>query len=258
MSEGISEVIKGAKSFSRSIKVLQLIADQGQPPSLGDLLESSKLTRPTLYRVLSALEAEGLILRNGNKRYKLGSRLVSLAHRALAQTDIRDAARGALEQLRDTLGETVHLAIRNRDELVYIDKIESLELVRMSSSIGTRVPFHSSAVGKAFLTALDSTQAHALIDSLPMSPMTEHSSTSKESLKSYLKQVKSQGYSFESEENEKGIVCFGAAILNANRQPEASVSVSVPKFRLKKDHTHYTAALMAACEAISRQLGWIE
>jgi len=81
MSEGISEVIKGAKSFSRSIKVLQLIADQGQPPSLGDLLESSELTRPTLYRVLSALEAEGLILRNGNKRYKLGSRLVSLAHR---------------------------------------------------------------------------------------------------------------------------------------------------------------------------------
>lgn len=253
----MSDPVQGAKSFSRCINVLQLIADQAQPASIAELLSTIELTRPTLYRILSALEAEGLVLQNSDKRYQLGSRVISLAHRALAQTDIRDLARSALEQLRDTLGETVHLAIRNRDELVYVDKIESREVVRMASTIGTRVPFHSSAVGKAFLAALEVAQAHALIDALPMPLITERSTINKESLKNYLKQAREQGYSFESEENEKGIVCFGGAILNAQQQPAASVSVSVPIFRLKKDHSQYAIALLKACESISRQLGWV-
>lgn len=253
----MSEVVQGAKSFSRTIKILQLIADQPQPPNVAQLLALSDLTRPTLYRILAALEAEGLVSQGGDKCYQLGSRVISLAHRALAQTSIIDLARNELERLRDFLGETVHLAIRNQNELVYVDKIESREVVRMASTIGTRVPFHSSAVGKAFLSALSQAESNELIEQLPMTAITTQSVIDKEHLKREVIQARQLGFSYESEENERGIVCFGAAIFNARGKPEASVSVSVPMFRLKKDESEYAAALQAACLRISARLGYI-
>ncbi|MGB1237926.1 MAG: IclR family transcriptional regulator [Pseudomonadales bacterium] len=252
----MSEGVQGAKSFSRTIAVLQLVADAPQPIAVADLLVRSALTRPTLYRILAALEAEHLVVQNSDKRYQMGSRVVSLAHRALAQMDIRTLAREPLEALRDTLGETVHLAIRSSDELVYVDKIESREVVRMASTVGTRVPFHSSSVGKAYLGAMSADEACELIDRLEMVAITEHSSTDKTAFKAYIESVRQCGYAFESEENEQGIVCFGAAILDAQHRPAASVSVSVPMFRLKEDRQFYVAALRSACAAISRQLGW--
>jgi len=96
-------------------------------------------TRPTLYRILSPLEAEGIVIKANGKRYRLGARLIGLANGALAQVDVRSIARLALAALHDETGETVHLAIRNHDEMVYVDKIDSREVVRMSSTIGTRV-----------------------------------------------------------------------------------------------------------------------
>ncbi len=253
----MSEVVQGAKSFSRTIKVLQLIADQPQAPSVAQLLALSELTRPTLYRILAALEAEGLVNQGADKCYQLGSRVISLAHRALAQTSIIDIARIELENLRDQLGETVHLAIRNQNELVYVDKIESREVVRMASTIGTRVPFHSSAVGKAFLAALSPDEASLLIEQLPMTAITPHSPTDKSQLAEVVVRTRLQGFSYESEENEQGIVCFGAAILNARGKPEASVSVSVPMFRLKEDVSVYSQAICSACHKISEKLGYI-
>ena len=253
----MAEVVQGAKSFSRSISVLQLVADQATPANATELLALCDLTRPTLYRILSALEAEGLIVQSADKTYQLGSRIVSLAHRALAQTSIIDMARSELETLRDLLGETVHLAIRNQQELVYVDKIESKEVVRMASTIGTRVPFHSSAVGKAYLAAMDKASSDALIDQLPMEQITAFSPTDKAAFKHYIGQVREQGYSFESEENERGIVCFGAPILNAKSEPIASVSVSVPMFRLVADHNHYALAIQRSCANISKSLGYL-
>ncbi|MEH6442404.1 MAG: IclR family transcriptional regulator [Oceanospirillaceae bacterium] len=252
----MADAVQGAKSFSRSISILQLIADQKTPPNTADLLAVCSLTRPTLYRILAALEAEGLVVKNIDKSYQLGSRIVSLAHRALAQTNIIEIAKHELGMLRDLIGETVHLAVRNQDELVYVDKFESREVVRMASTIGTRVPFHSSAVGKAFLAALTEDVADSLINKLPMLAITKHSPTDPAALKIQISQVRKQGYSFENEENEQGIVCFGAAIYNAKSLPIASVSVSVPIFRLNSEKSFYYLALQKACNNISQVLGY--
>ena len=127
----------------------------------------------------------------------------------------------------------------------------------MASTIGTRVPFHSSAVGKAYLAAMQKSEADLLIDQLEMPEITERSLTNKEQFKCYIEQVRTQGYSFESEENERGIACFGAAIRNAKGVPIASVSVSVPMFRLAPEHSHYYLAVQQACANISRKMGFI-
>lgn len=248
--------VQGTQSFTRIMDLLQHIADRQTPPTLADLVVESGLTRPTVYRLIAVLQAEQMITQTGDKRYKPGLRLVSLARNALADLDIRRLARSELEQLRDATGETVHLAIRSGDELVYIDKIESHETVRMASTIGTRVPFHSTGVGKAFLSALASEDAAALTDQLRLTPVTSFTTTDPGTLSHKINIARSQGFVFDDQENEVGIVCYGAAIVDAAGNPAASISVSVPLFRHRDTPDFYSAPLMCHRNAIERQLGY--
>ncbi|WP_420405471.1 IclR family transcriptional regulator [Nisaea sp.] len=243
--------VKGAQSFSRSLGVLQIVADSDGEADIGRLQEATGLTRPTLYRILASLEAEGLLVRRPGKQWELGARLVALARKALAESDIRTLARAHLEALRDRTGETVHLALRSGDELVYVDKIESRQLVRMSSEIGTRVTFYSSGVGKAFLSALAPPASERIIGALEPRPMTRFTNTDKDVLREVVSAARRKGYVVDAQENEEGIVCFGAPICAAEDRPVASVSVSVPLFRLKDDPNHYSVPLVACTRSIS-------
>jgi DNA-binding IclR family transcriptional regulator len=252
----MSTPVQGAQSFARSIGILQLIADAGEPLSRATLMKRCTLTRPTLYRIIASLEAEGLIELTGNNRYRPGGRLVSLARTALADNDVRKVAGPVLAQLRDATGETVHLAIRTGDELVYIDKIESRQAVRMASSIGTCVPMHSTAVGKAYLSALPAPEANDLIDRLSLPAVTEFTTTGRKELKQSVSKARLAGFVCEEQENEIGIVCFGAAIREEVHRPLASISVSIPLFRVGET-ARYSDPLLEAVACISRKLGYI-
>jgi DNA-binding IclR family transcriptional regulator len=250
----LNKVIQGTKSFSRNIEILQLIADAPRPPTLTNILDASGLTRPTLYRVLAALEAELLIVIRPEKRYSLGPRLISLARNALANNDIRQIAREDLERLGDETGETVHLAIPSGNQMVIIDKIESREVVRMASVIGMLVPFHTTGVGKAFLVGLKAQKMSDLINRLPMEKITSFTTTDPEKLQQKIINAQKEGFIHDDQENEKGIVCYGAPIFDATGEPVAGVSVSTPSFRLDENSAHYTQPLMTCAKAISDKL----
>ncbi len=250
--------VPGAQSFARAVGVLNLISEASTPPTMAELLKRCELTRPTLYRIIASLQAEDLVLQSDDQRYVLGPRLIALAHQALAQNDIRPIARKALEALRDETGETVHLAIRCQMDMVYIDKIESTQTVRMASEIGTRVALHSSSVGRAYLAALREAQCTELINELPLHPITKRTPTTKTRLEKIISTSRACGYSYEEEENESGIVCFGAPICDASGQPIAAVSVSVPVYRKSPELEQYWQPLRAHCKEISKHFGHIE
>ncbi len=130
---------------------------------MADLCKVAKLPRATVYRIVDALRAEGLVddVQPGNKLV-LGSRLISLASRSWATFDLRTLAHAHIEALRNRTGETVHLAVPSGLEMVYIDKLESPQTVRMTSRIGTRISLHGSSVGKAYLAALPPVAQSAL------------------------------------------------------------------------------------------------
>ena len=252
-----TDQVKGTQSFSRSIDVLQIISDQDRAIIFTDILKKSDLTRPTLYRILSSLEEEGLVHKTNSKHYKLGSRLISLAQNALAQFDIRRIAYSPLSKLRDETGETVHLAIRSKDMMVYVDKFESKEIVRMTSMVGTLIPFHSSSVGKAYLSGIDQNQLNKILENLKFLPQTPQTSENLNKIYKDIELTKKNGYSFDNEENENGIICFGANIKDNTSSPVASVSVSIPTFRLKKDKSIYWKPLLSKCDEISKLLGYM-
>jgi DNA-binding IclR family transcriptional regulator len=248
--------VAGTASFSKFMHVLQLVADAQEPVNVAALMRASGYPRPTVHRIVAALIAERLLVENQHSAtLALGPRLIQLASRSWGRSELRLAAVDELKRLRDQTGETVHLAVPNGNNMVYIEKLESPSAVRMSSRIGTSVSLHATAVGKAYMAALDDTALKALMKGLPMPRYTGNTTVEPAALRAQIEQTRQRGWSVDNEENEAGIFCFGAVIRGATGAPVAAISVSTLVFR-QKEHPEqaYVAPLLEACRVISERI----
>jgi DNA-binding IclR family transcriptional regulator len=252
-----AKTVAGAAAFSKFIAVLQLVADAPTPPNVARLSAASGYPRPTVHRIVAALQAEGLIVGVGNgTTFGLGPRLVNLASRSWERSDLRLAAVDALMELRDLTSETIHLAVPSQGEMVYIEKLESPHAVRMASRIGTRVSLTSSSVGKAYLATLGVAEREALMQDAPLERFTDHTLTTLDQVREEIVATEQRGYAEDREENEVAISCFGAAIRGTDGRAVGCISISMPTYRLKSDApTCYIEPLMAACRTIAARLG---
>jgi DNA-binding IclR family transcriptional regulator len=227
--------VAGTAAFSKFMTVLQAVADAAGPAAMADLVRASGYPRGTVYRIVAALLHQGLIAETAapaaGVRYALGPRLLQLASRAWSQLDLRAALADDLQALRDETGETVHLAVPADREMIYIDKLESQGPVRMASRVGGRLALHSTAAGKAYLAALPSAEADALIATLALAGRMPNTITDAAALRRELARIRQRGYAVDDEENERGIVCYGVAIVCQGGLPLACVSVSTLQFR---------------------------
>ncbi|CAM5220922.1 DNA-binding IclR family transcriptional regulator OS=Castellaniella defragrans OX=75697 GN=HNR28_001222 PE=4 SV=1 [Castellaniella defragrans] len=253
---GWTERPAGTAAFSKFVHLLQLVADSDRPCSIAELSRLSGYPRGTVYRTVAGLVAERLLATSlHEKGYVLGPRLVELASRSWGRSELRLTAVDELTALRDATGETVHLAVPNDTNMVYIEKLESPSAVRMASRIGTSVSLHSSSVGKAYLAALDETACEQIVQRLAYPRYTSHTVASAEQLRAQLRVIRQRGWSQDDEENEEGISCFGAAIVDGDGRPVAAISVSTLRFRQKPDPLRaYVEPLLKACAAISRRI----
>lgn len=236
--------------------VLQLVADAEAPVNIGALMRASGYPRPTVHRIVAALIAERLLVENQHgAALALGPRLIQLASRSWGRSELRLAAVDELKRLRDLTGETVHLAVPNGHSMVYIEKLESTSAVRMASRIGTSVSLHATAVGKAYLAALDDAALAPLLQGLPMPRYTPNTTADMSALQAQIAQARARGWSVDNEENEPGIFCFGAAIRGVGGVPVAAISVSTLVFRQKDDPEQaYVSPLLETCRVISERI----
>ncbi|MCC8400336.1 IclR family transcriptional regulator [Paraburkholderia sp. MMS20-SJTN17] len=252
-----NKAVAGAAAFSKFIAVLQLIADAQTPPNVAKLSAASGYPRPTVHRIVAALQAEGLIVATGGgSTFGLGPRLINLASHSWERSDLRLAAVDVLQELRDFTSETIHLAVPSQGQMVYIEKLESPHAVRMASRIGTRVSLTSSSVGKAYLATLTESEREALLKDAPLERFTEHTLTDLDAVRRELEATAQRGHAQDREENEASICCYGAAIRGADGRAVGCVSISIPTFRHRDDvQIAYIDPLLAACRTIAARLG---
>jgi hypothetical protein len=148
----------------------------------------------------------------------------------------------------------------DRNEIVYIDKVETDQNrsgLKMASRIGGRNPAHSCAVGKVLLSHLSDEELSNIVREKGLPKRTENTITDPSLLKEHLIMVKKQGYAIDDEENEKGIRCVAAPILNEVGKPVAAISISGPAFRVTKKVVQETLKkeVMETALRISQTLG---
>ncbi|ANN80658.1 IclR family transcriptional regulator [Bordetella flabilis] len=246
--------VAGTAAFSKFMTVLQAVADAPAPPGMPQLVRASGYPRATVYRIVAALLQQGLIVETtasgAGTRYGLGPRLLLLANRAWSQLDLRAALADDLLALREETGETVHLAVPAGHEMIYIDKLEGQGPVRMASRVGGRLALHCTAAGKAYLAALPAAEAAAAVESLALVGRMPNTITQPAALHADMARIRQRGYAVDDEENERGIVCYGVAIVGQRDRPLACVSVSTLQFRQNgTPPSRYIAPLMRLRDA---------
>lgn len=253
--EAFGRPVQGTASFSKFMTVLQAIADNPGKLDLAQLTTSVRFPRATAYRIVAGLVAEGLAIQNDNGTYSLGIRLIQLASKSWESSDLRTTARPFIEALRNATKETVHLAVPSGNGMAYIDKLESPNAVRMMTRIGARVEFHSTSVGKAYLAALPEERARQIIAGLELQPFTEFTFTDRKLFLDEISKTRDRGYSYDHEENERDIRCFGSTIYDRSGEPVAGVSISIPLYRYDEEkHAEYAGLIRETAASISRSL----
>jgi DNA-binding IclR family transcriptional regulator len=239
--------------IDRAVQLLDAIAGTDAPATLKVLSAETGLHPSTAHRILNALSAHDLVGRGAGGVYHLGRKLRDLASRIETQADLREEARPLMEALRDALGETINLTVREGDEVVYIDRVISQRMMRVEQVIGSRAPLHVTAVGKLMLGQAgdDSIRAYAERTRLPA--YTKKTLASLEGLERDIHRSVKRGYALDNEEAEPGVGCIGVLIRDATGQAVGGLSVSAP---IERRRAEWIPEVIEAGLTISRRLGY--
>jgi IclR family KDG regulon transcriptional repressor len=250
------------QTIERASSILDILGESPQGITIRELSAKIKLPKGTTHRLLSSLSYFGYVRQDPKTRnYFLGLKLVELGNLLLSQLDLRKEAEPFLRDLAEKTKETVHMVFLDRDEIVYIDKVEidhNPSGLRMASRIGLRSPAHSCAVGKVLLSHLPEEELNRIIKEKGLIKRTENTIIDPVRLKEHLESVRNQGYAIDDEENERGIRCVGAPIYNEAGKAVAAVSISGPAFQIPKKVIQDTLKkeVMETALRISKRLGY--
>lgn len=243
--------------LDRTFGILEVLAAHGKEVSLVELSRELNLHKSTVHRLVSVLECNGYVDKNpDNGRYRLGLRLFEMGSKAVANLDVRERARPKLERLAFQTNETVHLCVMDRDEVLYIEKVEPDRSVRLSTSVGRRMAPHCTSVGKAMLAHMSEERVLDIVRRKGLAAITPHTITRVEQLREDLDGIRAKGFSIDDEEFELGVRCVAAPIRDWTGQVSAAISISGPTFRITPEHLPALAeAVKAVAAEVSAELG---
>jgi DNA-binding IclR family transcriptional regulator len=247
----MSEVRSGTQSVERALGILR--AFETAPGDLGvtEIAGQVSLSVSTTHRLVRALCGAGLLRQEPRtERYQLGPALVVLGRRAEEALGYARAL-PVLEQLADATGESVNLGIRSGSEVLVVLDVASDQPLRFSQSPGTRVPIHTSAMGKCLLAFTD--DPAGAVGALPrLDRVTDRTITSPAALLDELDRTRRRGWALNDEERNPGVRAVAAPVIGVGGSAIAAVAVQGPAVRLaKKQLPELAEQLTATTERVA-------
>jgi IclR family KDG regulon transcriptional repressor len=258
-----SQASAGDSAASRLSSVgaaLRLLKEfSAQEPELGitSLAQRLGLAKSTVHRLASTLVAEGFLEQNpASERYRLGLSLFALGTLVRRRMDVSREALPFLHELRDRTGESVHLAVLERSEIMYLFNLESQQAIGIRSYLGLRKPAFCTSEGRALL-AFSAPAVVSRIVKKGLTPLTPKTTTEPAQLHELLAQVKAKGYAVDDGESEEGMRGLAAPVWDASGAVIAAVGLAGPVSRLsKKSLRSLTPWVVDAAHGISTRLGF--
>jgi DNA-binding IclR family transcriptional regulator len=244
----------GRSVVSRTLRLLDAFDSDHPRLTLSALSRAAGLPLATAHRLVGELVTWGALVRRADGSYEIGRRLWDLGLLAPVQVELREAAAPFLQDIHAATRETVHLAVRDGIKALYVERISGRESVPVVSQAGSRLPLHTTGVGKVLL-------AHAPPDVVRealahLTRETRHSITEPGRLARDLTEVRRRGYARTNEEMSLGACSLAVPIVDHSGQVAAAVGIVVPAHRTGA--LRLVPALQVAAHGISRQMqpGW--
>lgn len=222
-------------SVSTAIALLKSFSESDVEIGISQLAKRLGVAKSTVHRLAMTLVSEGLLEQNPETgRYRLGIGLFRLGSLVRQRMDVSTEARPHLFALRESTGETVHLALLDGSQIMYVYNLESAHAIRMRSDIGVCKPAFCTAEGLAMLAFRPPALADAIIAG-GLKARTAKTRTDPRELRAMLDEVRARGYAIEDESSEDGMRAVAAPLHNSAGEVVAAIGIAGPIQRLSDD-----------------------
>jgi len=243
-------------SVTTALRLLKAFSEKDDEIGISTLSKRLGIAKSTVHRLAVTLVSEGMLEQDPESgKYRLGIALFGLGALVRRRMNVSTQARPYLFALREKTNETVHLAILDGSEIMYVYNLESSQAIRMRSDLGVRKPAYCTAEGQAILAFQPAETVERIIREglLPRTPQTI---TDPARLMRALDTIRQRGCAIEDEESEIGMRCIAAPIRNDAGEVVAAVAVAGPASRLsKKTIADFIPHVIESADRISARLG---
>ncbi|MFF8386304.1 IclR family transcriptional regulator [Streptomyces kanasensis] len=245
-------------AVTRALDILELFLDGDGTLSAPEITRRLGLPRTTVHELVTTLAARSYLVPASGRpgRYRLGVRAYQLGSRYAEQLDLAAEGQRVAREVAETCDETVHVAVLEDLDVIYIAKVDSTHAVRMVSAAGRRLPAHCTSVGKMLLASLPQDDFDARVDGRELVAMTPNSITDHDRLRAVLATVRERGVATEHSESNPDVSCVAAPVRDGAGRVVAALSISVPMIRWSEEREAELAELAAKGAAdLSASLG---
>lgn len=228
------------QSVDRALAIVELLLRTRAPLTVREVAAGTGINRTTAHRLLASLHRRGWIERVADSAaYRPGLRYLALVRASLAGRDFIDEVRPAMERLSQLSRETVHLGILDNHDVLHIEKVDSPEIVGVSSRVGTRASPHVTGLGKALLASGPDEELEAYIKHARKRSLSP-SAFDPDAFRTEIALARQQGYSIDDGESSPGVRCLAVAVRGVGGSPLFAISLTGPSGR-------FTAERLASC-----------
>lgn len=243
----------GASLVARTMAVLGSFDDQHRRLRLAEIAHRSDLPAPTALRIVRELVTAGGLARDDEGAYVVGRRLWDLGLLAPVETDLRDVASPFLHDLHAATRATVHLAVRDGHQVLYLDRLAGRASVPVVSRVGSRLPLHATGVGKVLLAHAPDRVRAAVLDDLTR--ITPYTVVSPGLLGRQLRKVRTDGWATTAEEMTLGACSVAVpVVISGDKEVTVVAALGVVVPSLRRERPRLLAALQVAAQGIGRSV----
>ncbi|MFC7068660.1 IclR family transcriptional regulator [Halobaculum lipolyticum] len=235
MGKQAKNPIKSTENTFEIVEALKELNGAG----VSELASHVELPRSTVHNYLSTLEQEEYVV-NEDGRYRVGIRFLELGAHARTRRKIYEIAKPEVESLAEETGELANLLVEEHGRGTYLQRARGHQAVQVEAHVGTRVPLHSTALGKAILAYTPESRIDEIIEMHGIEPATPNTVTDRDTLFDRLETIRERGYAFDDEERLRGLRCVAAPILSNDQRVLGAISVSGPSHRIKGEYFRET------------------
>jgi IclR family KDG regulon transcriptional repressor len=243
-------------SVTNAARLLKQFSARDREFGVSELARRLGLGKSTVHRLLVTLAEQDLVEQDEfTGKYRLGLAIYDLGAAVATGLDLHEAIMPSMEQLRAATGETVQVAVLDGRQVVYIERLDSPNTLRLFLEVGRRNWAHCTGTGKVLLAYQSELELEAIMDGWRLPAVTPLTITDQHELRKALAEIRRQGYAHNLGESEVGVLSVSGPIRDAGGV-RAAISVAGPQQRMEPILDKITMAVMEMAAQASRRLGW--
>jgi IclR family pca regulon transcriptional regulator len=251
-----------SQSLERGLAILSCFTPKRPVLGIADIADELGMSRSTTHRYVITLVALGYLEQGASRKYRLGLRVTNLGMSALNSTGLREHAHPYLEELRQRTSYSTSLAVLDGADIVYVDRARSFRrgqgAIDLDLHPGSRLPAHSTAMGKILLAYLPESEQRELLGSMKLSKQGPNTITSKKALREELEEVREEGFAVNDEELAPDLYSIAAPVRNEAREVVAAINVAAASSMISLEEMvdALSPHLLSTADRISARLGY--